>query len=151
MRSAPAVQVLVSRGGAWRAVQSGLVALTTAILVTWLAQTSLVGTSLPSLAPWAAPILALMAGASAWRLVSGPPERLGWDGSVWRFEPAAGAALAGEAAVMLDLGGWMLVRFRAEAGRPVVWRALSREAAAGDWHGLRAALFAARPAPAVRR
>jgi len=148
MRSAPAVQVVVSRGGAWRAVQAGLVALTAAILATWLAG---VGPAGVHLSPWVAPIAALGAGALTWRLVSGPPERIVWDGSVWQFAPAAGVTLAGEVAVMLDFGGWMLVRFRAESGRPVVWRALSHEASAGDWHGLRAALYAARPAPAVRR
>ena len=148
MRSAPAVQIVVSRHGAWRVAQAALHALTAALLATWLTRR---GAASASLSLWVPTALALAVGAVAWRRVSGLPERLRWDGSVWQFEPAVGAALAGQAAVMIDLGGWMLVRFKAEAGRLVVWRALSRGVAAGDWHGLRAALFAARTAPTAQR
>ena len=50
---------------------------------------------------------------------------------------------------MIDLGGWLLLRFRPElAATPERWLAVSAASAAGTLHGLRVALHGgpARPA-----
>jgi hypothetical protein len=47
----------------------------------------------------------------------------------------------------LDLGSWMLLRFRSVSGR-VTWFGADRRRAASAWHALRATLFA--PAAAGR-
>ena len=55
---------------------------------------------------------------------------------------------AGEPDVAIDLGGWMLVRFRcahaeSRVGR-IRWVALQRQGSNESWHATRCALFASR-------
>jgi hypothetical protein len=49
--------------------------------------------------------------------------------------------------VKLDLGPWMLLRFRPEGGgaRHDRWLALSQRQSGPGWHGARVALFAPQP------
>ena len=77
--------------------------------------------------------------AARWPVVE--PCRLGWDGGTWLLQPAHGQALAGQASLMIDLGGWMLVRFSPGAR----WLPLARSGST-DWQALRVALHAVRPA-----
>lgn len=83
------------------------------------------------------------------------PMRLSWTGSHWVCMPVADAASpvradapAGEVDLMLDLGGAMLLRWRAlpaGAGQ-TIWLPVSRRAAPAAWHALRVALSLPTPA-----
>jgi hypothetical protein len=148
MRTAPAVQVVVARQGAWLWAQAGLFALSSMLLAVWLLRLS--GRSGLVVAGVVA-IVGLLAGTLALQRLSGPPQGLRWDGTEWQLGIAPGTGLAGQTAVMIDLGGWMLLRFQAAAGRPVFWLPVSRRCSPHEWHGLRAALFAARSAAPLTR
>lgn len=79
---------------------------------------------------------------------------LEWQGSTCRLTPVDDPAGAAEGAVhpMLDLGGWMLLRFNPADGRPVRWLAASARQLGPGWHGLRSALFRPdNPSAAARR
>ena len=82
--------------------------------------------------------LGLLAARGADRRWVAPARRLAWDGSAWQLQPQG---LSGQAALMIDLGDWMLVRFSPGAH----WLPLSRREAATDWQALRVALYAAPP------
>jgi len=120
------------------------------------------GTTLPWAASgggglrWGAPLatlaltLHLLAG-----LRSTLVRRLRWDGAAWwlQFDRSGTSEVQGEVAVACDLGTVLLLHF-SEAGRPRWargrWMAIDRRQVEGDWHGLRSALYAPRPArPAV--
>jgi hypothetical protein len=94
----------------------------------------------------------LAAAALARRHVVEPVRLLGWDGSGWSLADVGGEPRAGQVRLMLDLGGWMLLRFSPDgAGRRAAWRqatwlTMSAHGAAGTWHALRVALHAAQPA-----
>lgn len=138
MRQAPPVGVTCSGRGGWRAAGVLLAALAGAVITAWAFRH--LGLSGPvSLA--AASLAAAGAGALAWRLERPCPVHLFWNGRVWCVGEAEGAV-----DVMLDLGGWMLLRFHPVAGA-VRWLALARAEAGAAWHPLRSALFAA-PDPA---
>jgi hypothetical protein len=76
---------------------------------------------------------------------------LSWDGAVWRWAPATGSSVAsdpvaGDVRVVIDLGIWILVRFRSAPPRhDVVWWPVSRRFAGALWPAWRTALFS-RPA-----
>jgi hypothetical protein len=117
-------------GCAWRLATACLPGLAAAAVLAW------------AVTPWLAPAGAGVA-ALVWR--RGPPAApaLAWDGRAWRLdgdpvEPPA---------IVLDLGGWMLLAF---AGRR--WAPVSAATAGADWPALRAALYAgAAPADAPQR
>ena len=148
MRTAPAVQVVVAGQGAWRWAQAGLFALTSMLLAAWLLRLS--GRADSAAACVFAMAGLVVGGLALWRL-SGRPRVLRWDGTDWQLDITPGAVLAGQAAVMIDLGGWMLLRFQAAAGGPVSWLPVSRRRSPHEWHGLRAALFAARSVAPLTR
>jgi hypothetical protein len=86
------------------------------------------------------------AAAVAWRASARPVAVLAWDGQTWSLDGHPGTA-----AVMIDLDGWMLLRFcpapegsaRTPAHRPgVAWMGLGARRAGPAWHGLRVALYA---------
>ena len=71
---------------------------------------------------------------------------LTWDGAGWQWSPHAAATCAGELQVMLDLGAWLLLRFKPTApNSQVSWLALSRRNAVALWPVWRAALYSRRP------
>ena len=92
----------------------------------------------------------------AWRRAApSEPPRLAWDGQAWQLD-----GRAGRVRVALDLGGWMLLHFRADQRADAAvqgdtggaardgWLPLSL--AAGAWAPMRSALYAA-AAPAGER
>ena len=91
--------------------------------------------------------LAGIAGAWLGFFVLAPLQgRLRWDGECWWQLPPEGPALRlHRLDLMIDLGGWMLLRAR--SGGPRAWAAPGRwcAVAAADvpscWHGLRLALY----------
>ena len=71
---------------------------------------------------------------------------LDWDARRWALHSPAGAAQEGELAVAIDLGPWLLLRFRPAAPpRRARWIALQRAAHAAQWHALRCAVYSPRP------
>jgi len=83
------------------------------------------------------------------------PLTLRWDGQGWTLGPAAPAGnepWPGDVTVCIDLGNWMLLRFRhRSSGRlpKVTWLPVQRRGQPAQWHALRCALYSTRPA-AVR-
>ena len=145
MRFAPPVPALSLGAGPWLAAQQGLFASSAGILACW------VGAHVWGLgAPVVLTSLAVAAAAAglARRGLAPAPLRLAWDGSIWNLETRDGARQAGQVMLMVDLGGWMLVRFVAQA-RPSAWPAwsaqwlsLRRVDVGAAWPLLRVALFA---------
>ena len=137
MRVAPPVQALSCSTGPWRYFQQALVALSTAVATGWAgAQLGVDGAA----SAGAAVLMGLAAAWWAGRRLATPARRLAWDGAAWALQPQG---LAGQAALMIDLGDWMLVRF----SPGTQWLPLSRRDVAADWQALRVALHAA---PRVR-
>jgi len=147
MRVAPPVRALSCSAGPWQSMQWTLPALSLSVAAWWAGAhlwghgAWLVGGSLG---------LGLVAAVLARRTLATPDQHLGWDGSQWRLQWPGSDSQAGRVALMLDLGGWMLVRFTPEAagraGRGRVWLPLWRRDAAADWQLLRVALYAPQPA-----
>ena len=151
MHAAPPLMLSVDRNGQWRA---GVLLLATGACASmaawWWAQ--------PDPVPaWATAtallgfLVALACVGGLWRL---PPVTLRWDRQRWQCTRDGAAEWAGELAVAVDLGGWMLLRFVPDpesAGAPSrprsLWVAVQRRGLEAHWHALRCALYAARPAP----
>ena len=84
-----------------------------------------------------------------WRLSAVMPRHLQWDGQTWRLAPLdvdePGDAV--QLRVVIDLGGWLLLRCRPVDGRWLpqhIYLPLSRTALGASWGSLRATLYAAR-------
>lgn len=143
MRHPPAFQAEVAPGRAWCLAWALLVTLASASGLAWLQQQ----TSLPQVVLLLAAPLGLLA---AWRLRRQPPQSLRWDGQTWLLGPAAGRGAEsrqGSLRPMLDLGGWLLLRFadRPERrfGQGRSYLALSRADLPQQWPLLRLTLYSA--------
>jgi hypothetical protein len=115
----------------WRALLAGVPALATDVAATWL---------LAHLEQdlWPAAVAAAAVGLLAWLTSCGAPVQLAWDGQQWQAD-----GRPGRLDLMLDLGPWMLLRWRGDA--PTLWLPVSARAAGAHWHGLRVAAYAAAP------
>jgi hypothetical protein len=161
MRAPPPVEYTSALGRAWRAALALLVGASVAVPLAWGlpyfaahwgsrqpdALLDALGNPLVqgALALWVAAM-----GVAAfwlWHRASGAGERtLRWDGQDWVL---AGDAMGrpeqrGDAALMLDLGPWMLVRFlpyAAMGARSSVWLPLSVGLDVARWAALRGALW----------
>jgi len=144
MRASPALRCVLSRFGVWRAAIAALAGAGVAVLLVWLLARS-EPPPLLGLVAWVVATLAVPALAAS--LMRMPPITLRWDGQQWWVE-----ANAGEIDVALDLGGWMLLRFRpiSAAGhkRSPQWLPVQRQGLEAHWHALRCAVYSPRPAPA---
>ena len=130
MRQAPPVSVRCDGSTFWRALHVLLAAAAAASVAAWGLLHFEAAAATAGAASGAA---ALLAGALAWRLARPEPAELRWDGQAWSLDGADGSV-----DVMMDLGLWMLLRFRPLAGA-VRW--LPVPGAGVARHGLRAALF----------
>jgi hypothetical protein len=136
MRAAPAVSVQCSGGNGWRLMQALVPALAVGAILAWA-----LGWAQRPVAPalCAIPVVAALAWWRARPLI----KHLSWDGQSWRLEGAEG-----EVQVMIDLGGWMLLRF--DSGAPILrrqWVAVSTGDAGDAQRALRAAVYCRRPEP----
>jgi hypothetical protein len=146
MHGAPPVALVCEGGKVWHGVCAGLPALALAALVAWIAGHAGLGPTGQALAALAA---ALPAAGVAWRFVAPQRCSLAWDGELWRLGPAGDA---GYVSVMIDLGGWLLLRHTGHgANAATVWLAVSAAAVGAAFHGLRVALqaHAAAASPAI--
>ena len=169
MRAPPPVEFTSALGRAWRAALSLLVGASVAVPLAW---------GLPYLAahwggsrpdPLIAALgdpfvqaaiaiwLAAMVVAAFWlaRRRSAAGERtLRWDGLDWVLAGDAGGRpdQRGDAALMLDLGPWMLVRFLPHAGLgSATWLPLTVGRDLARWAALRGALWNWRGSPGDAR
>ena len=141
MHGAPPVALVCEGGAVWRGVRTGLPALAAAAFAAWIVGQAGLGSTGQALAALAA---ALPVAALAWRWVAPRPCALAWDGEQWRLGTAGEA---GSVDVMIDLGGWLLLRHTSHGvGAAPVWLAVSGSAAGAALHGLRLALQARTPA-----
>jgi hypothetical protein len=161
MRAPPPAEYTSALGRAWRAALSLLVAASVAVPLAWglphvaahwgnlhpdplvsaLAEPAVQA----GLAGWCAAMV--LAALWLWRQGSNASERtLRWDGHEWVLPGLAGAPeQRGRAALMLDLGPWMLVRFVPHAGTAAfgmsTWLPFTLAGDLARWSALRAALW----------
>jgi len=154
MRTPPPVEFRSAPGRAWRAALALLVGAAVAVPLAWAlpyAADGRDGRLFEALGdPLAQAGLALgvaaLACAASWQAGQRAARRertLRWDGQDWVLagDAAGRPDQPGDAALMLDLGPWMLVRFVPHARGAAAWLPL---AAAGDparWAALRGALW----------
>jgi hypothetical protein len=170
MRAPPPVQFNSTLSRAWRAALALLAGVSVAVPVAW---------TLPWLAAsgegrWSAawlqtlgdPLVQAVLALSAAALVVGAlwlarrrcataGRTLRWDGQDWLLDGhGGGPGQRGDADLMLDLGPWMLVRFRPlppRGARAATWLTLSAAGDAARWAALRGALWNWRAGPGDAR
>ena len=158
MRTPPPVEFSCALGRAWRAALSALAGLSTAVPVAWglpyaAAQwpqppgSPLGALSIPLLQGAVVLAVALMTSGAFWlssRRFDTAERALRWDGQDWVLAGRDGHSdQRGNAALMLDLGPWLLVRFApaTTGSRRAVWLALTAGSDAARWASLRGALW----------
>ncbi len=145
MRAAPAFQVSLRRFGGWRIAVNLLSALALTAVLAWLwSQQRPVG-----IGAWAlAFVCAVVALLPVLQAAKQRPVDLRWDGQAWHLGVATGDPVAGDLGVMLDLGGWMLLRFKSIPSSASTWLPVQRRGLEPQWHALRCAVYASRPVAA---
>ena len=146
MRAPPPARALSTSAGTWLGLQKLLFAASAAVAVYWAG--AHLGVPGPGL-PLASLIFGGVVAAVAGRVLAEPPTLLAWDGAAWSVDVAGAGLRPGRPLLMLDLGGWMLVRFDPEgsaSGRQARWLPLSRRDAGAAWPALRVALHQDRAA-----
>ena len=159
MRAPPPVEFSCALGRAWRAALSSLAGLSAAVPIAWglpvaAAQwgdppgSPLGELGIPLLQGAVVLAVALMTSGALWlasRRFDTDERTLRWDGQDWVLAGRAGHAhQRGDAALMLDLGPWLLVRFTPAAtssARAARWLALAAGSDAARWAALRGALW----------
>jgi hypothetical protein len=150
MRASPAFEVSLHRFGVWRGAVLLLGTLGVAALVAWAL------TREGSIDSAVMIGCALAAGVLLWltlSLVRVPAVGLRWDGLLWHVGPPGASAdksLPGDVTVVIDLGPWMLLRFKPTApeARPrVTWLPVQRRGIETQWHALRCSVYSPHPAP----
>jgi hypothetical protein len=169
MRAPFPVEYTSASGGAWRVAVSMLLSASIAVPLAWGAPYLAASRAGLPTDPFSSLLAqpgaqALLAGGLAamgfvvawlWHGASSASERtLRWDGQDWVLPCLAGGAeLRGRASLMLDLGPWMLARFRPYGGSAFdrqAWLPLAQGGDPAGWAALRAALWSC-PRDAGRR
>jgi len=152
MRAPPPVEFSGSLGLPGRVSLASLVGATAAVLVAWaLPHAAAQWDGSPAVTPLlqggVALAVAVTTSGAFWlelRRSDDGARTLRWDGQDWMLLAAGGESLCGDATLMLDLGPWMLVRFRPTAPsgvRAAAWLGLTAGADASRWAALRGALW----------
>jgi hypothetical protein len=144
MRAAPAVSITAVPSPVSRRLVALLASSAAAMLSWWVAEWLGWSTSAAiAVMGAAAPLAWIGAGTALSRL----PVTLDWNGRQWTWAAPPAAAEDGEIGVAMDLGPWLLLRFRpTRAPRRSRWIALQRGGLEAPWHALRCALYSPRPA-----
>ena len=145
MRSAPPVRWACAANLGWLATQLALNSTAAAVGVAWLAGWN--GWSSP------VPLAAGLGGAAlaafvSWRGLRHGPVAVEWNSGHWSLQDTTGRHRPGQLDVMIDLGGWLLLRFRPEDGslrRRSHWFATSCGGRHAAWSAFRAALYSSAP------
>ena len=150
MRAFAASQFTLTRFGLWSTAVLVLTLLAATTLAVWLStRVFFEGASALAIAGIA---LALWFGATVSRRA---PLSLRWDSQRWHLGPAdtmGHEPWTGELNVVIDLGPWMLLRFRPDAQSSpdaVRWLPVQRRGFESQWHTLRCAVYSPRPAAGV--
>ena len=152
MRSAPPLTIGVAHFGVWRTIVALLAGSACASMMFWWRAQPLPVPLGAGAAAVSGSLAAVAIALTLWRTL---PLTLRWDRQRWWLARGGGAERSGELALAIDLGGWLLLRFVADAepGRGSTWRlrfptwiALQRSGLEAPWHAIRCALHAARPA-----
>ena len=147
MRASPACQITVRDFAWWRTGVGVLVLCVVASAGAWW----LGPAQRPSWASAALALLLLTSVCAATDLMRCPPLSLRWDTTRWNLGPAASMgeeALSGQLAVAVDLGAWMLLRFRPDVATKrfsTVWIAVQQAPSQQQWHAFRCAVYSSRP------
>jgi hypothetical protein len=150
MRGSPSCVIPVRRSGLWRIAVGVVAAAAISALVAWALLTPLGQTSAARIAVVLAALATLGLAASLLRMPTGT---LRWDGSAWTFAEQARrptAPLPGELEVAIDLGAFLLLRFRpggTPAWRSTRWIPVERRGLEREWHSFRCAVYSPRPGP----
>jgi hypothetical protein len=90
----------------------------------------------------AASMTGVAAGIAAWVICRGECATLSWNRGAWRLTGVGPgvSATPGSLELMLDLGPWVLLRFRTDDRRVCRWLGVGESVAGPRWHALRAAL-----------
>ena len=139
MRGAPPVHLVCGRDALAVIATAGLAGLAAGSLAGWLGWHA--GGSPVVVFPFVLMVALAAAGLGAWRVAAAGVRRLGWDGRLWTLD---GAPV--RVAVMVDLGGWMLLRAHGDGRR--AWLPLHLSRTGAPAHLARAALLAHGGAPA---
>jgi hypothetical protein len=113
MRTAPPVHMACGRDARWASVVTVLAATAAATSAWWLVRRMGIPTAAGAAAAAAGLAVALFV---ADRFRRGTQRRLQWDGRTWLLD-----GVPGQVEVMIDLGGWMLVRFVTPSQAPGPW------------------------------
>jgi hypothetical protein len=148
MRSIAACQFSLSRFGGWRWSVVSLGVGVQAALLAWSASrwANLAGYDKAALVA-----VCLAAWALALSLARVKAVQLRWDGAAWslrRTGPSEAEGVAGELSVCMDLGFWMLLKFKTQSARRtwgVTWLPVQRRGLEPQWHAFRCAAYSPRP------
>ena len=145
MQAASAVQVTIQRFGVWNTALGLVSATAVSVAAAWLA------TRHDGLPGWsgmlliASVLVGLVGVADLWRR---RPVVLRWDGQRWHVTDVCHGADpvdVHELRVVLDLGGWMLLRFNGNAPRKALrrgWIPVQQCGIEPHWHAVRCAVHA---------
>jgi len=147
MRASPACQITVCDFAWWRVGVSALVLCVVASAGAWWLASAQRST-------WASVSLLMLLLISVWAavgLMRCPPLSLRWDTARWNLGPAASMgeeASSGQLSVAVDLGAWMLLRFRPDSATKrvsEVWIPVQQAPSYQQWHAFRCAVYLSRP------
>jgi hypothetical protein len=144
MRASPPIEVRLQHDAQWRGFVLAVLGSSCAAVPTWVC-TAEAGAALKSAVAVALLIASVAAFPLAWR----SDRTLRWTGQRWQLIDAGcerGRAQDGGVGVAVDLGSWMLLRFRPDAAaKRSRWMATSRRAIPDQGHALRCAVYSPRP------
>jgi len=146
MHAAPPVRIRVVTDTLWRGFVVACASVAAANLMAW-------ALSWTSASVWLGGLALLISACAAAALTQRQPGHsldlvgaLIWDSACWQWACAANPPRTGTVQVMIDLGPWLLLRFRPSVEPAAgAWLAISRRSAAGQWPAWRAALYAPIP------
>ncbi|HWP20322.1 MAG TPA: hypothetical protein VNO84_14425 [Burkholderiaceae bacterium] len=140
MRRPASLEVHVRDHRLWRGAVLAAATVTLAGLAAWVGA-----------APTQWPLAVLAAALTlvcSWTAARAPAMRLRFDGQRWHWHPLARPArsASGHARVMLDLGGWLLLRLQPQTGQAdVCWLPVDARDLPAQWHALRCAVYCRTP------
>jgi hypothetical protein len=154
MRAAPAFQLTCGPGAAERSAVAVLAGACAAVVAAWLwshidAAAGPAGKgSMPWL--WVGAGAALLGSGLGWMLMPLQQGTIAWQQGRWSLQRSAAQAVEGGLEAKLDLGSWMLLRFRPAGSGSIIWLCVDRSGSGAAWHALRATLFAPGVAESAR-
>ncbi len=154
MRAAPAVYVSLRRFSAWRATVLALALAGLMVTCAWLLGRDAIPVSTLAVGMGCSALALVWLGLSLGRV---PAVDLCWDGQGWSLKnPLLVNAdpVVGDISIAIDLGAWMLLRFRpvnASRWSLPIWLPVQRRGIEPQWHALRCAVHAPRPAAEAQR